>query len=394
MEWIKQEVKNIEQELLQVRRALHKIPEIGDQLPRTKQFVCDYLDDIDVPYRSVKDCDGVVAEIKGGQLGKTVAFRGDMDGLHIVEETEIPFRSEIPGQMHGCGHDAHTAMLLLTAKLLQARCEELRGNVRLLFQTGEECAAGAIKMIADGALEGVDAIFAAHVGNLAGNTPAAGDVLIPMGAASAGKSKFIITVKGKGTHSAFPEKGIDPILMAARIVNGCEELAARELPAGAAAVLSFGSLQAGEDHNTIPETAVIKGSIRCQDDGLKAFLETRLCEISAGIASAYRGECHVEIIPGSNTIMNHEATARLAAEAVSDVVGREKVFTQPPCALMAADDFVNYSARVPGVYFLLHTNNAEKGITESNHSPRFDIDESVLWEGVAAYIAIAEKYLG
>lgn len=394
MNWIKQEIKELEQELLQVRRELHKIPEIGDELPLTKKFVCDYLDSIGVSYRFVAECDGIVATIKGDTLGKTIAFRADMDGLHIVEETDIPFRSEIPGQMHGCGHDAHTAMLLLTAKLLTAHRHDLQGEVRLFFQTGEECAAGALKMIADGALEGVDAIFAIHVGNLAGNTLSAGDVLIPAGPASAGKSKFVITVKGKGTHSAFPEKGIDPILIAARIVNGCEELAARELPAGAAAVLSFGSLQAGEDHNTIPETAVIKGSIRCQDDALKAYLETRLCEISAGIASAYRGECHVEIIPGSNTIMNHEATARLAAEAVSAVVGQEKVFTRPPCALMAADDFVNYSRRVPGVYFILHTNNAEKGITESNHSPRFDIDESVLWEGVASYIAIAEKYLG
>ena len=394
MNWIKEEIKQIEQELLQVRRALHTIPEIGDELPRTKQFVCGYLDGIAVPYRSVADCDGVVAEITGGKPGKTIAFRADMDGLHIVEETDIPFRSEIPGQMHGCGHDAHTAMLLLAAKVLSNHRAELTGSVRLLFQTGEECAAGAIKMVADHVLDGVEAIFAIHVGNLAGNTLSPGDLVIPAGPASAGKSKFTITVKGKGTHSAFPEKGIDPILIAARIVNGCEELSARELPAGAAAVLSFGSLRAGEDHNTIPETAVIQGSIRCQNDERKAFLETRLREIATGIAGAYRAECNVDIKAGSNTVMNDPAAAGLAAEAVAQVVGQEKVLDKPPCALMAADDFVNFSSRIPGVYFLLHTNNAEKGITESNHSPRFAIDESVLWEGVAAYVAIAVKYLG
>lgn len=393
MEWIKQETKELERELLQVRRALHKIPEIGDELPMTKQFVCEYLDGIGVSYRSVADCDGVVVTIKGAAPGKTVAFRGDMDGLHIVEETDVPFRSEIPGQMHGCGHDAHMAILLLTAKLLNNHRENLCGEVRLFFQTGEECAEGAKKMIADGALEGVDAIFAVHVGNLAGNDLSAGDLVIPTGPASAGKSKFTITVKGKGTHSAFPEKGIDPILIAARIVNGCEELAARELPAGAAAVLTFGSLRAGEDHNTIPETAVIQGSIRCQNDDRKAFLETRLREIAMGISGAYRAECIVDIKAGSDTIMNDKNTALLAAEAVSKVIGREKVLTQPPCALMAADDFVNYTRRVPGVYFLLHTNNTQKGMTESNHSPRFDMDESVLWEGVAAYAAIAVQYL-
>ena len=200
-------------------------------------------------------------------------------------------------------------------------------------------------------------------------------------------------MKGKGTHSAFPDKGVDPILIAARIVNGCEELAARELPAGTAAVLSFGSLQAGEDHNTIPENAVIKGSIRCQNEDMRDYLGDRLKCIAENIAAAYRGSCRVELKKGSSTVVNDERLADTVSFAVSSALGNDKVVTKASAALMGSDDFANYAQRIAGVYFFLHTNNPEKGIVESNHNPRFDIDESVLWEGFAAYVAIANEYL-
>lgn len=390
--WILEEAKKTEKELLEVRRALHRIPEIGDELPRTKQFVCDYLDKIGVPYRTLAECDGVIAEIKGASAGKTVAFRADMDALHLNEETNVPFKSEIRGQMHGCGHDAHTAILLLTAKILNEYKDRFSGRVRFLFQTGEETGSGAKKMIAEGALDGVDAIYALHVGNLAGDSLSAGDFAILCGPVSAGKNKFTITVHGKGTHSAFPERGVDPILVAARIVNGCEELVAREVAAGTAAVLSFGSLQAGEDHNTIPETAVIKGSIRCQSPEIRAFLGERLKEIATLIASAYRASCDVDLKIGSSTVVNDFNVSSLAVDAVSHVFGKEKVLTALPAPLMGSDDFANYAQRIPATYFMLHTNNVQKGLTEANHSPRFDLDEAVLFEGVAAYIAIALRF--
>lgn len=393
MEWIKAESEKAQADLIAMRRDLHQIPEIGGSLPKTRKYVCEKLSAIGIPYRLNKTDDGIVAEIRGDREGKTIAFRADMDGLHIEEETSVPFRSEIAGQMHGCGHDAHTAVLLCAAEILYAHKSELRGSVRLLFQTGEETGSGAKNMLSEGALDGVDAICALHVGNLAGDRLRAGDITVLAGPVSAGKNKFTVTVKGKGTHSAFPDKGVDPILIAARIVNGCEELAARELPAGTAAVLSFGSLQAGKDHNTIPEEAVIKGSIRCQDEALREFLGERLKTLSAHIAAAYRAECEVELKKGSSTVMNDAALASLAADAVACALGKDRVLTASASALMGSDDFANYAERTAGLYFFLHTNNGEKGITEANHSPRFDIDESVLWEGVAAYVAIAAHYL-
>ncbi len=385
--------KKREAVLIALRREFHKIPEIGGQLPGTKKIVCEYLEKLGIPYTCNPDDDGLIAEIKGKGKGKTIAFRADMDGLHICEGNDFPYKSAIEGQMHGCGHDAHTAILLIAAEILNEQKDELSGTVRLLFQSGEETGTGAKAMITRGALDGVDAICALHVGNLAGDDRKSGDLIVLPGPVSAGKDKFTITVHGKGTHSAFPNKGIDPILIAARIVNACEEISARELPAGTAAVLSFGSIQAGTDHNTIPDTAVLKGSIRVQDPQIREEMGKRLKEIATNIAAAFRGSCDVELKKGSQTVMNDPALSAFVAASASKILGTEKVITKISSALMGSDDFANYAARIPGVYFFLHTNNPEKGIMEANHNPCFAVDESVLWEGVATYIAIAKEYL-
>jgi amidohydrolase len=276
--------------------------------------------------------------------------------------------------------------LLTVAKLLSLNTDLVRGEVRLIFQTGEETGSGAKKMIASGAVDNVDAMFALHVGNLAGDDNKKGDVIIKEGAVSAGKDKFTITVNGKGTHSAFPERGVDPILISARIVNACEELIAREVPAGTSAVLSFGSISAGVDHNTIPERAVIKGSIRCQDEKIRDFLGKRLTELSKGIAQAFRGDADVELKRGSMTVMNDSDLAKFAYNVVKCVYG-DSVHNNTKSALMGSDDFANYANKIPSVYFFLHTNN-DKDIYYANHNPKFDVDESVLIKGIVSYLAI------
>ncbi len=387
------ECKLIEKKLVLMRRELHRYPEIGGELPKTREYVCKILDEIGVSYKLNDGDDGLIADIKGVGDGKTIAFRADMDGLHITENTGLSYASVIEGQMHGCGHDAHTAMLLAAAEILNKHKDKFNGTVRLLFQTGEETGTGAKNMLSEGALCGVDAICAIHVGNLAGDDLPAGSLVVLPGPVSAGKDKFSITVHGKGTHTAFPEKGVDPILIAARIVNACEELSARELPVGTAAVLSFGSFQAGIDHNTIPDTAVLKGSIRVQDVNIRNLMGERLKCISENIAKAFRAECTVDIKRGSSTVMNNVDLSALVAKATKEALGEDKVHTTVPSALMGSDDFANYAEKIPGVYFFLCTNNKEKGIIYANHNPAFDIDEEVLWEGVAAYCATALRYL-
>ncbi len=392
-ESILNECKKINEKIISMRRELHKYPEIGDNLAKTRGIVCRRLDELGITYKLNRTDDGLIVDIKGKQPGQTLAFRADMDGLHIKEDTNLEYASEIQGQMHGCGHDAHTAILLGVAEILNGCKNEFKGTVRLLFQSGEETGTGAKHMLEEGALDEVNAICSLHVGNLAGNDIKTGSLVVLGGAVSAGKDKFTITVRGKGTHSAFPEKGIDPIVIASRIVNACEEISARELPAGTAAVLSFGSFQSGLDHNTIPDTAILKGSIRVQDDKVRNFMGERLKCICENISSAFRAECDIEINRGSSTIMNDENFSALVSEAITDVLGEESVTTKTSFALMGSDDFANYAEKIPAVYFFLHTNNVEKGIIESNHNPKFDVDEAVLWKGVAAYCAIAKEYL-
>ena len=387
------ECRKIEEKLIAMRRDLHKIPESGGKLPKTREYVCKALDQIGIAYTLNDTDDGLVAVIKGAMPGKTIAFRADMDALHITENTSLDFASEIDGQMHGCGHDAHTAMLLAAAEVINKNKDALKGNVKLIFQSGEETGTGAKQMIAKGVIDDVDAICAIHVGNLAGDNLPTGSVVVLPGPVSAGKDKFTITVRGKGTHSAFPEKGVDPILVAARIVNACEEMSARELPAGTAAVLSFGSFQAGLDHNSIPDCACLKGSIRVQDVNIRNFMGERLKCICNHIASAFRAECEVDLKRGSATVMNDENLASLVTEALNESIGSESVVTRISSALMGSDDFANYAQKIPGVYFFLCTNNPEKGIVWANHNPAFDVDESVLWKGVAAYTAVAMKFL-
>lgn len=385
-------VKEREDKLIALRRKLHKVPEIGGKLPQTRKIVCDYLDEIGVSYTLNPHDDGVVAEINGKQKGKIIAFRADMDGLHVDEQSDYSFKSVIDGQMHGCGHDAHTAMLLVAAEILNEQRETLKGTVRFIFQSGEETGTGAKEMLKLGAINDVDAICALHVGNLAGDEHKWGDIIVLPGPVSAGKNKFSITVLGKGGHSAFPHKAIDPIIVGAKIVERCHEMMENEYK-DVAAVLTFGTFNAGVDHNTIPETAVLKGSIRVQDKNLREQLTAKLEDIAFNTAKEFGADCKIEIIRGSETVVNNPDFAKFVARACENVLGKEKVKTEISGMLMGSDDFANYSSLVPAVYFFLHTNNNEKNIIASNHNPKFDIDESVLWEGVAAYVSIAQKFL-
>ena len=384
--------KKNEDSLIALRRELHKVPEIGGELPKTRKIVCDYLDSIGIPYTLNPNDDGVIAEIKGGKDGKTLAFRADMDGLHIDEQNDYPFKSVIDGQMHGCGHDVHTAILLITAKLLNEYKENLYGNVRLIFQSGEETGTGAKEMLKLGVLDGVDAVCALHVGNIAGDEHNAGDVIVLPGPVSAGKNKFSITVIGKGGHSAFPHKAINPIIAAAKIVERCHCMMQNDYK-DKAAVLTIATFNSGIDHNTIPEKAVLKGSIRVQDKDVRKEIGEKLGEIAAISSKEFGATCEFELKWGSETVMNNPQLSALVTKACKNILGDKNVITELPRPLMGSDDFTNYAALRPSVYFFLHTNNSDKGIVETNHNPRFDVDESVLWRGVAAYIAITKEFL-
>lgn len=389
MDDILQKSKSLNSNIIKLRRLLHEYPEYGSDLPITRKIITNRLEELGVPYKLNSLDSGIVAEIISQNATKTIAFRADMDALNLTEETGLSFSSKREGKFHGCGHDAHVAVLLVVAELLVKNASQLKCNVRLLFQAGEETGTGALNMIKEGAIDGVSEIYSLHVGNLAGDLEV-GSLLIKEGAVSAGKDKFSITVNGKATHSAFPQNGIDSIFVAGRIISSCNEFMNSAEMKDSAAVLSFGSVNAGFDHNTIPAVATLKGSIRVQDVELRNYIGKRLIEICESESTKIGATCVVDIKRGSQTIYNDPNLCNEFVGALGEGL-KDLVLTKSKINLMGSDDFANYLKYIKGVYFFLSTNNSNKGIVEMNHNPRFDIDESVLWEGVYAYASIALK---
>lgn len=384
----------MQEEIIRIRRDLHRIPELGCNLPETCAYVESHLEKLGIPFRRIRENGGILAEIDTGKPGKTLMFRADMDALPVTEETGLPFSSEREGRMHACGHDAHTAMLLAAAKVIRQHREELSGTVRLLFQTGEEVMDGAEMAIREGALEPrPDAVFGMHIGTIMGAEIPAGTVIAAPGCVMASCDRFLIRIKGIGCHGSTPEKGVDPITVGAHIVTGLQELIARECPGRDAKVLTVCRFTAGHTWNVIPDTAELEGTVRAVSEDVRQQILGRIREIAEGIARSYRAEAAVEMALGSAPVINDPGMAELAAEAASAAVGADRVMTQIAGPTMIAEDFASYLQRVPGAFLFLSSSNPEKGTDRPHHSSRFDIDEDVLWEGAAVFVSIAERYL-
>ena len=223
--------ESLQEQLVALRRELHKIPELGFDLPKTRALICRTLDGWGVSYQLSQLDSAVLGEIRGGKPGKTLLLRADIDALPVQEETGVDYASTHPGKMHACGHDAHGAMLLGAIKVLHENREQLCGNVKFVFQTAEETVDGAVKAIQAGALDNVDAVFGCHIGNLLGPDLPAGTFSIAPGCVMASVDSFKITVHGKGCHGSSPEKGVDPITIASHIVINLQEILAREIAA-------------------------------------------------------------------------------------------------------------------------------------------------------------------
>ena len=390
-----QECRMMQEEIVKLRRDLHRIPELGCVLPETCAYVEARLKELGIPCRQIAENGGILAEIDTGKPGKTLLFRADMDALPVPEETGLPFSSEREGRMHACGHDAHTAMLLAAAKVILKHREKLSGTVRLLFQTGEEVMDGAEMAIREGALEPrPDAVFGMHIGTIMGAEIPAGTVVAAPGCVMASCDRFLIRIKGVGCHGSTPEKGVDPITVGSHIVTGLQELIARECPGRDARVLTVCRFTAGHTWNVIPDTAELEGTVRAVSDAVRQQILERIREIAQGIARTYRAEAEVEMALGSAPVINNPEMAELAAQAAAAAVGADHVMTQIAGPTMIAEDFASYLQRVPGAFLFLSSSNPAKGTDRPHHSSRFDIDEDVLWEGAAVFASIAKRYLG
>lgn len=383
----------LQNDIVKLRREFHKIPEIGKNLPKTKALVCRELDRIGIPYQCSEKDSGVLAVIRGEKAGKTVALRTDMDGLEITEETGVSYRSTHPGCMHACGHDAHMAILLGAARILYEERKNLHGTVRLIFQTAEEISRGAEIVIENGWIDGVDAIFGLHIGNILGKEIPNGTLIFPQACCMASFDKFVIRVKGQSCHGSTPEKGVDPVNIAAHLILALQTIQTREISGTDSSVITIGKIEGGAQYNVIPDQVTLEGTIRALDEPVRQYIAGRIRGMSTAIAATFGGNCECDIIWGAPPVVNDGAMAELAAEAVSDLFEPQDIISNFPLPNMGGEDFANYLQKIPGAFFFLSSSNPEKGTDIPHHNPKFNIDEDVMWKGVVSFVKIVNKFL-
>ena len=380
------------------RRTLHRHPEVGLDLPQTRALVKQALTEMGY---TPQDCGkaGILVLAGGKKPGKTILLRGDMDALPIQEESGVDFASEVPGRMHGCGHDMHTAMMLGAAKLLKAHEEELEGTVKLEFQPAEEIFQGSPDMIANGLLEDpkVDAAVMFHV--VAGMPLPSGMVLVPGGGITmASCEQYHITVHGKGGHGSMPEACIDPITAAAHIHIALQEINSREMDPHSFGVFTTGRFQAGAASNVIPDTAEMWGTIRTIDPENKVgeLIHKRMTEIAQGVAAAYRCTAEVGFSDYCPCMVVDHTLAGNAMTYMTELVGQgamdmSKLTGGKPGG--GSEDFAFVSHEVPTVSMFLSAGNAKEGYAYGQHHPKVKFDDSILYEGSAAYSWFALRWL-
>jgi amidohydrolase len=378
-------------ELVQIRRDIHAHPELAFQETRTAALVADELKRLGCEVRTGVGVTGCVGELSTGS-GRTIALRADMDALPIREANDVPYRSCNDGVMHACGHDAHVTCVLGAARLLaeSAREGELPpGRIRLLFQPSEETTddeniGGASRMIADGAMDEVDAVLALHV---AAMSPT-GLVLFRPGPLMAGNDTLFGTVRGVNAHAALPHEGRDAILLASHVIQAAQAVVARLIDPLQTAVVTFGKIQGGTAENILADEVRLEGTLRYFSDEVRKTIHDELQRAFA-VADAMGGNGLLEIREGNPPVINDARLTELARSAASFAVGADSIAVADQ--IMGAEDFAFLAREAPGCFFWLGARIADNPRT--HHSPRFDIDERCLPRGAAALAAAAEKLL-
>lgn len=363
--------------LIETRHELHKIPELDFQLPKTVAYVTKALDEMGISYKTGIGKSGIVADIKGKDNSITIALRADMDALPILECSDKEYKSTIEGHMHACGHDAHTSILLGVGKILSENREDIPCNVRLIFQPAEETSGGALPMIQDRCLEGVDAIFGLHVDP----TLECGIVGIKYGAYCASSTDVKIEIEGKSCHGAYPSQGVDAIVTACSIVTSLQSIISRNVDSRDSAVLSFGKINGGDKENIIAQKVTISGTLRTLSNEVKAKVKERVKEMVESCAKGYGAEGKVSYADGYTALINHNEYVELIKENALNLLG-EKFVHVKDLANMGVEDFAYYIEKVPGAFFHFGVGNISKGIIAPLHSSQFDIDENSLEIGV------------
>lgn len=377
-------------EIVGIRRHFHAHPELSYHEKETSQMVREKLEEWGISYRYPIGGEGICATIKGKNPDKRrIALRGDMDALPITEETAVEYKSTVPGVMHACGHDVHTACLLGAAKIIHALRDEFEGTVDLVFQPAEEkLPGGASLMLRDGLFETdkPGSIYGQHV------FPElkAGQLGFAAGPYMASTDEIYITVKGKGGHGAKPDNTIDPVLISAHLIVALQQVVSRWTNPILPAVLSFGKVMANGATNIIPQEVRIEGTFRTFEEQWRKEAHERMIRLAKGLAEGMGGEVDFDIVVGYPVVYNDPAITKRARKKAVKYVGKENVFDLQPRA--TAEDFAYFSQAMPGCFFRLGTASDNGENRYSVHHPKFNIDESAmaLGMGFMAYLAVSE----
>jgi amidohydrolase len=397
---LRDESRDVLDGMVELRRTLHQWPELGNDLPVTRENVLASLDGLPLDVTLHTTTSGIAAVLDGGRPGPTVLLRGDMDALPLHEDTDIDCTSRIDGCMHACGHDTHTAMLVGAARLLSARRDDIPGRVLFMFQPGEEGHHGARFMLdeglldlpvrADGSDSPITGAFALHITSALPT----GWVSTKGGPVMASADRVIITVTGRGGHASEPHRALDPIPIACEIVQSIQMMVTRRIDVFDPTVVTVGRITAGTTNNIIPETAEIEGTIRAFSERTRRRVHDGIRRVAEGIAAAHDAQVVVELIDGYPVTVNSAGFADFTLDTARELVGDDKV-VRLPNPVMGAEDFSYVLDRLPGTMMFLGGTHSDRNPSTAapNHSNRVIFDEEAMVNGAALYAGMALRHL-
>lgn len=390
-EYLKQAQQNLK-EIRDHRRDFHKHPELGFKETRTARIVAEYLESLQIEVKTGIAQTGVVGLLRGGADGKTVAVRADIDALPMQEKNTVPYASVNQGVSHACGHDAHVAMLMETARLLAGNAKNLKGNVKFIFQPCEDMIpSGAEPMIQEGVMENphVDAIFTTHVST--GHE--LGTMWVKSEYISISSADFELVVKGTGGHVSQPQRTVDPISISGMIITDTQVLMQRSVAPWEPMIFAFGKIHAGTANNIIPDHAVLSGTIRAATPDARQKGIDDFERMVDGITSAAGGSYSLEVQLCNPSIYNDPEMVSLLQKSAAKVMGEDAI-NELPHIMPGGDDAAFFQQKAPGAYWILGARNEAKGFDKPGHSPYYDFDEDALPVGAAVHAQAVTDYLG
>jgi amidohydrolase len=389
-EEMKDIVDKIYPEIVLIRRELHMHPELSENEYETMERISSYLDRYSIEHTKGIADTGICAIIRGKERGRTVAARADIDALPIIEDNDLDFKSKNQGVMHACGHDVHTAIHLGVARFFKEMESDLEGNVKIFFQPAEETVGGAARMIDEGVMEDprVDYIVSLHV------HPglSTGRIELKPGKFNASTNEFEIIIEGKSGHAAYPEKSIDPILIAGYIIVSLQSLVSRNVSPLESVVLTIGKINGGVKNNVIPERVVLSGTLRTLDPDMREYTKNRIVEIVENTALAHGGSATVEFDEGYPSLINDEFVTEVLRKTAEEHLGKENVILRDNPSL-GADDFSYFTDATKGCYYNLGCADPADEKEYPIHHPKFQVDEACIKTGMLLQVETLKNLL-